>query len=135
MPQVFIRDGYKIPFIIFPPPKVSPNNGSALKEKEFFSEAICNLVGNKCLEVLNHPPAIVNPHSVSIQSLGKKRLMSTCTFSNKSLSVKICQWLLKLCPKDIIYLSLILNPGITMCKYFLTTENIWPLPGILETGS
>ena len=36
-----IRDGYKIPFIVFPPPKVSPNNGSALKEREFVSEAIC----------------------------------------------------------------------------------------------
>ena len=70
-----IRDGYKIPFIVFPPPKVSPNNGSALKEREFVSEAICNLISNKCLEVLDHPPAIVNPLSVSIQSSGKKRLI------------------------------------------------------------
>ena len=54
---------------------VSPNNGSALKEIEFVSEAICNLIGNKCLEVLEHPPAIVNPLSVSIQSSGKKRLI------------------------------------------------------------
>ena len=68
-------DGYKIPFIVFPPPKVSPNNGSALKEREFVSEAICNLIGNKCLEVLDHPPAIVNPLSVSIQSSGKKRFI------------------------------------------------------------
>ena len=59
-----IRDGYKIPFIVFPPPKVSPNNGSALKERELVSEAICNLISNKCLEVLDHPPAIVNPLSV-----------------------------------------------------------------------
>lgn len=29
-----IRDGYKIPFIEFPPPKVSPNNGSALRERK-----------------------------------------------------------------------------------------------------
>ena len=57
--------------------------------------------------------------------------MSTCTFSNKSLSVKICQYLFKLCLKDIIYLSLILNTGITTWKYFLTVENIWPLPAIL----
>ena len=70
-----IRDGYKIPFIVFPPPKVSPNNGSALKERAFVSEAICNLISNKCLEVLDHPPAIVNPLSVSTQSSGKKRLI------------------------------------------------------------
>lgn len=70
-----IRDGYKIPFIVFPPPKISPNNGSALKEKKFVSEAIFNLIRNKCLEVLDHPPAIVNPLSVSIQSPGKKRLI------------------------------------------------------------
>ena len=67
-----IRDGYKIPFIVFPPPKVSPNNGSALEEREF---VICNLISNKCLEVLDHPPPIVNPLSVSTQSSGKKRLI------------------------------------------------------------
>jgi len=67
--------GYKIPFIVFPPPKVSPNNGSALKEREFVSEAILNLIRNKCLEVLDHPPAIVNPLPVSVQSSGKKRLI------------------------------------------------------------
>ena len=70
-----IRDGYKIPFIVFPPPKVSPNNGSALKERNFVSEAIFNLNRNKCLEILNHPPAIVNPLSVSSQSSGTKRLI------------------------------------------------------------
>ena len=56
-----IRDAYKIPFIVFPPPKVSPNNGSALKEREFVSNAIFNLIRNKCLEFLDHPPAKVNP--------------------------------------------------------------------------
>ena len=66
-----IRDGYKIPFIVFPPPK----NDSALKKRQFVFEAIFNLIRNKCLEVLDHPPAIVNPLSVSIQSSGKKGLI------------------------------------------------------------
>ena len=70
-----IRDGYKTPFISFPPLKVSPNNGSALKERDFVSKSICNVISNKCLEGLDHPPAIVNPLSVSIQSSGKKRLI------------------------------------------------------------
>ena len=70
-----IRNGYKIPFIDFPPPKVCRNNGSALKEKEFVSEAISDFLGNRCVEVLDYPPAIVNPLSVSVQSSGKKRLI------------------------------------------------------------
>ena len=39
-----IRDGYKIS-----PPKVTPNNSSALKEREFVSEAIFDLLKNKCV--------------------------------------------------------------------------------------
>ena len=70
-----IRNGYKIPFIDFPPPKVFPNNASALKEKDFVSEAISDLLVNRCVEVLDYPPAIVNPLSVFIQSSGKKRLI------------------------------------------------------------
>ena len=70
-----IRNGYKIPFIDFPHPMVCRNNGSALKEKEFVSDAISDLLRNRCVEVLDYPPAIVNPLSVSIQSSGKKRLI------------------------------------------------------------
>ena len=39
------------------------------------SKAIFNLINNKCWEVLDHPPAIVNPFSVSIQSSSKNRLI------------------------------------------------------------
>jgi len=69
-----IRDGYKIPLIVFPPPKVSPNNGSALKEREFVSETVFDLISSKCVEVWDHPPAIAYPVSVSIQSSGQERL-------------------------------------------------------------
>ena len=70
-----IRNGYKIPFIDFPSPKVFPNNASALKEKDFVSETISDPLVTRCVEVLDYPPAIVNPLSVSIQSSGKKRLI------------------------------------------------------------
>ena len=56
-----IRDGHKIPFTDLLPPKVTPNNSSALKEREFVSEAIFDLLKNKCVEVLDRPPEIVNP--------------------------------------------------------------------------
>ena len=69
------RNGYKIPFIDFPPPKVFPNNPSALKEKDFVSEAISDLLVTRRVEVLDYPPAIVNPLPVSIQSSGKKTLI------------------------------------------------------------
>ena len=55
----------KIPFVDFPPPKVCPNNGSALKEKEFVSE-VSHLLRTRSAEVLDHPPAIINLLSVSI---------------------------------------------------------------------
>ena len=55
--------------LIFHPPR------SSLKEKDFVSEAISDLIVNRCVEVLDFPPAIANPLSVSIQSSGKKRLM------------------------------------------------------------
>ena len=54
------------------PIKVSPNNGPALKERNFVSEAIFNLVRNKFLEVLNHPTVIVN-HYQFLFSLQARR--------------------------------------------------------------
>ena len=67
--------GTKLLSLIFHPPKVFPNNASALKEKDFVSEAISDLHATRCVEVLDYLPAIVNPLSVSIQSSGKKRLI------------------------------------------------------------
>ena len=69
-----VRDGYKIPFVTFPPPKVSPNNHSAVTHSHFVSEAISDLLRTKCVGILDHKLDIVNPLSVSIQSSGNKRL-------------------------------------------------------------
>lgn len=44
-----VRDGYKIPFVTLPPPKVSPNNLSAVTHSHFVSEAISNLLRTKCV--------------------------------------------------------------------------------------
>ena len=69
-----VRDG-KVPFVTLPPPKVSPNNHSGVTHSHFVSEAISDLLRTKCVEILDHKPDIVNPLSVSIQPLGKKRLI------------------------------------------------------------
>ena len=52
------------------------------------------------VKVLDYPPAIVNPLSVSIQSSGTKRLI----LDLKNLSVKILKWLSRFCPRDFICL-------------------------------
>ena len=70
-----MRDGYKIPFIALPPPKVSSNNASALNDTYFVLEAISDLLRTKRVEILDRQPDIVNPLSVSVQPSGKKRLM------------------------------------------------------------
>ena len=70
-----IRDGYKIPFVALPPPKVSSNNTSALNDTYFVAEAISDLLRTKRVEILDHQPVIVNPLSVSVQPSGKKRLI------------------------------------------------------------
>ena len=41
----------------------------------FVSEAISDLLGTKCVEILDHQPDIVNPLSFSVQPPGKKRLI------------------------------------------------------------
>ena len=70
-----IREGYKIPFVSLPPPKDSDNNFSAIKENDFVSEAILDLLKMNCIEELDEAPDLVNPLSVSTQSSGKKRLI------------------------------------------------------------
>ena len=97
----------------FPPPKVSPNNGSALKERNFVSEAIFNLIRNKCLEVLNHPSAIVNPLSVSIQSSGKKRL----TFDPRHVNLYIFKQKVKC--KDLSVALKVMSKGYYLFKFDL----------------
>ena len=56
-----VRDGYKIPFVALPPPKVSSNNTSALNDPSFVSEAISDLLRTKSVEILDHQPDVINP--------------------------------------------------------------------------
>ncbi|CAH3153203.1 unnamed protein product, partial [Porites lobata] len=54
-----VRDGYKIPFVTLPPPKVSPNNHSAVTHSHFVSEAISDLLRTKYLSILTHQIMLV----------------------------------------------------------------------------
>ena len=51
-----IRNGYKIPFISTPPPRRFTNNASALKEADFVSEAIFELLRDNRVEEIISPP-------------------------------------------------------------------------------
>ena len=46
-----------------------------MKDTDFVSEAISDLLRTKRVEILGHQPDIVNPLSVSVQPSGKKRLI------------------------------------------------------------
>lgn len=113
-----IREGYKIPFVSLPPPKHSDNNLSAIKEKDFVSEAILDLLKMNCIEELDEAPDIVNPLSVSIQSSGKKRLILDL-YRHANLYVyktkfKISKSRFQLFHGGIPFLSLILSRGTIM---------------------
>ena len=114
-----IREGYKIPFVYLPPPKYSDNNLSAIKEKDFVSEAVLVLLKMNCIEELDEAPDIVNSLSVSTQSSGKKRLILDLRHVNlyvykqkfKCEDLKVA---LSIISRGIPFLSLILSRGIIM---------------------
>ena len=69
-----VRDGYKIPYVALPPPKVISSNTSSLNDTYIASEAISDLLRTKRGdEILDHQPDIVNPLSVLGQPSGRKK--------------------------------------------------------------
>ena len=70
-----VLTGYKLPFISTPPKQILNNNASALCHKNFVNYEIENLLQKGYIEKLNHPPRVVNPLTVSVNSDGKQRLI------------------------------------------------------------
>ena len=64
---------YKI--VALPPPNISPNSSTALKDSHIASKAISDLLRTKCVEIMAHQPDIVNTVSILIQPSDKKRLI------------------------------------------------------------
>ena len=63
-----IRDGYKIPFVHLPLPKLATNNLSALNHKAFVNSEIGNFLYVNCIEELANRPLNLNPLSVKVQN-------------------------------------------------------------------
>ena len=72
-------------FILLLLPVFSRNNKSALAHPSFVDEAISELVLTYRVFETDVVPCNVNPLSVSIQSLGKRRLILDLRFINKHL--------------------------------------------------
>ena len=60
-----IEYGYRLPFADYPPSCFLPNNLSAVKHRAFVSQAIEELLANKCIQEHDQPPFCVNPLTVA----------------------------------------------------------------------
>jgi hypothetical protein len=77
--------GYRIPFYSLPQSKFSRNNRSALQEDEFVRSAIADLLESGMVSEEYEMPYVTNPLSVSVNSCGKRRLISDLREVNKHI--------------------------------------------------
>ena len=56
-----IEYGYRLPFADYPPLCFLPNNLSAVKRRAFVSQAIEELLANKCIQEHDQPPFVLTP--------------------------------------------------------------------------
>lgn len=90
-----IVEGYRLPFIYIPKPKISKNNKSADNHKDFVNEAVADLLSSGRIVQSSTRPHVINPLSVSVQPNGKKRLILDLRYVNKCLQkrkVKYEDW-------------------------------------------
>ena len=78
-----IVDGYKIPFIYTPPAASFGNNRSVIQHIEFVEQAISDLFIAGSVVECGCAPTVVNPLSVSIQLIGKKRFILDLQYPNQ----------------------------------------------------
>ncbi len=83
-----IRDGYRLPFVQFPPRKDIKNNKSASMHSVFVQEAINELITSGRVLEVDQAPWVINPLSVAIQSSGKKRLILDLRHVNRYVHVE-----------------------------------------------
>lgn len=70
-----IENGYVIPFVNKPHSYVMKNNQSALKHSDFVTSAIQELLDKSCIYEVPFIPHNVSPLSVSVNAVGKRRLI------------------------------------------------------------
>ena len=90
-----IEEGYKIPFVETPETAEFKNNKSSLLEKEFVTESVFELLKNGCILETTQKSKVINPLSVSKNSVGKKRLILDLRYVNNHLAkdyIKFDDW-------------------------------------------
>ena len=93
--QNIVEEGYRIPLYIIPEPKCFCNNKSALKEEQFVTDSIKDLLNHNLIVESNTIPHVVSPLSVSINSSGKKRLILDLRYVNSHIwkeNIKFDDW-------------------------------------------
>ena len=70
-----IQNGYKLSLFSEPPPHRLSNSASALKYKDFVSQAVAELLCNGCVKKLESAPHVCSPLSVVVNAKGKKCLV------------------------------------------------------------
>ena len=68
-----IENSYSIPFVSTPCSMLRNNNKSAFDNSDFETEAVLDFLKSGCIEEVKIKPIVVNPLTVSIQKLGKRR--------------------------------------------------------------
>ena len=80
-----INEGYRIHFTYNPQKANFKNNISALRNNNFLTDSIKDLLANKLLKETNNIPHIINLLSVAENSAGKKRLILELRYVNKHI--------------------------------------------------
>ena len=106
-----IEFGYKLPLLQIPPPFVTTNNNSELRESEFVESAVSELLNLECITEVFAPPTVINPLSVSIQKLGKNRLILDLRHVNQYLFKSKFRCI------DVSIAREVLNPGDFMFSF------------------
>ena len=80
-----IEEGYKLPLLSLPPPFIAKNQKSATNNPSFVTEAVAELLRNRCIQTVTQKPHICSPLSVVSNSSGKLRLVLNLRYLNQFL--------------------------------------------------
>ncbi len=80
-----VKQGYILPFVTVPENKMLSNQSSVYMHEEFVTQAVLELVQNRCVRVLHDPPKVCSPLLVVVNRAGKKRLVLNLRYVNRFL--------------------------------------------------
>ena len=81
----WVECGYCLPLKFLPPPYAQNNHNSTREYGDFVTEAVSNLVANRCARQVNKQPYLCNPLLVVKNSTGKLRLVLNLKYLNQFL--------------------------------------------------